>query len=494
MTKRSAAINWMDNVVNKKSPTFCGAKWYNATIWLGNGATASCHHPPPHQIDADEVRKNPKALHNTEYKKLVRKQMLEGIQTKECDYCWRIENMDSEVVSDRYYKSSIYSDEELQEAADMPWDADVNLKQLEIAFDNNCNFACSYCNAGFSTTWAHDINKNGAYQDLTSDGWGAFAHNGNWAHPYGVKNQDNPYVEAFWKWWESDLQYSLRELRVTGGEATVSYDFWKLVEWYENNPHCPVELSVNTNLGVKRRPLDRLCKLSHNIKGFNLFTSNESMGSNAEYIRDGLIWPEWQDNLRYVMDHGKFQYIHVMMTINALCLVSFCDFHEFLLDLRENNPDTRIEFSHNILRFPSFQSITTLPKQLREQQTEAMTAWLAANEYRLQPHEIDGFNRTVRYVQEIDEGHNIGNLHSDLEKRQRDFRNFYAQYDRRRGKTFSESFANWPELVEWYEHVDGSANVNKIDNLIEGDATEWGRPIFDEVLGEARKQKPTDDK
>ena len=33
-------------ILDTKSNTFCGAKWYNATIWLGNGATTSCHHPP----------------------------------------------------------------------------------------------------------------------------------------------------------------------------------------------------------------------------------------------------------------------------------------------------------------------------------------------------------------------------------------------------------------------------------------------------------------
>ena len=27
-----------------------------------------------------------------------------------------------------------------------------------------------------------------------------------------------PYVEAFFKWWESDLHKTLRQLRVTGGE------------------------------------------------------------------------------------------------------------------------------------------------------------------------------------------------------------------------------------------------------------------------------------
>ena len=120
---------------------------------------------------ADEVKNDPSALHNTIYKKLVRKELQEGKQSRECEYCWKIENLDKNLVSDRIYKSQVYDDSALQEAFEMDWRKNVNPINLEIAFDSNCNFACSYCNAGFSTTWTHDIKKNGPYQDLNSEGW-----------------------------------------------------------------------------------------------------------------------------------------------------------------------------------------------------------------------------------------------------------------------------------------------------------------------------------
>ena len=53
---------WRDRTINKISPSFCGAKWYNATIWLNSGSTASCHHPPAHKIPVEEVLANPKAI------------------------------------------------------------------------------------------------------------------------------------------------------------------------------------------------------------------------------------------------------------------------------------------------------------------------------------------------------------------------------------------------------------------------------------------------
>lgn len=75
--------------------------------------------------------------------------MQEGERPLECEYCWRIEDMGKDAVSDRVFKSQIYSEQDLQEAYDKSWEDSVNLKTFEIAFDRTCNLACSYCNPSF---------------------------------------------------------------------------------------------------------------------------------------------------------------------------------------------------------------------------------------------------------------------------------------------------------------------------------------------------------
>ena len=52
--------------------------------------------------------------------------------------------------------------------------------------------------------------------NLMSDGRNHFTHPHDSAEPY-KKDETNPYVEAFYKWWESDLHKTLDELRITGG-------------------------------------------------------------------------------------------------------------------------------------------------------------------------------------------------------------------------------------------------------------------------------------
>ena len=393
--------------------------------------------------------------------------------------------MGKDKISDRVYKSIIYTDQELKDAkTELGWQEDVDLKTLEIAFDPNCNFACSYCNASFSTTWQNDIKKNGPYQNLVSDGAAAFQHDGNHAMPYGKKNEGNPYVEAFWKWWEGELQFSLRELRVTGGEPTMSQDFWKLMKWWETNKDCQVEFAVNSNLGQKNELFEELLKASHNIKSFHLYTSCESFGSHAEYIRDGLNWEKWVGNVERMLTEGNVKSINCMMTINALCLFSITEFMDEILRLKRTYKTSSPNCSFNILRFPSFQSIVTLPKEIRMERADHIEKWVNDNydggaNFFLD-WERDGMLRLISYIREIETGHSHT---SSIETRERDFKSFYIQYDVRRNKNFTETF---PMLKEWFDSIP-MTDIQQLNTVIDGDDAKSNRYV-DEVMETAKKE------
>jgi organic radical activating enzyme len=476
---------YRDRAINTLSKSFCGAKWYNATIWLGNGTTTSCHHPPAHKIPLEEVAMSYKALHNTTYKKAVRKQMMEGIRPKECEYCWKIEDLGEDKVSDRVYKSVIYTDEELKQAKEeFGYTEDVDLKTLEIAFDANCNFGCSYCNASFSTTWQKDIKKFGPYQNLVSDGAGAFQHDGSHAMPYGRKNTDNPYVDAFWKWWEAELQYTLRELRVTGGEPSMSPDFWKLMEWWKSHPDCEVDFAVNSNLGQKKQLLDALIESSQNVKSFSIYTSCEAVGLQAEYIRYGLEWDVWLKNMYRVNSEGNIKSVNVMMTINALCLFSITEFMDEMLKLKSKYGSQAAVMSFNILRFPSFQSIVTLPSEIRMERAAHIEKWVEENwkdgKNGFMDYERDGLLRLIDYIKKVETGHEFT---SSLESRERDWKSFYSQYDIRRKKDFKEAF---PTLAHWYDSIP-ETNLAPLKNLIDGDDAKSNRYV-EGVLKQAKDE------
>jgi organic radical activating enzyme len=434
-------------VLDTKSASFCAAKWYNATIWLGSGQTTSCHHPPAHSIDLADLAVNPKALHNTVEKKIDRLNMQLGNRPRGCEYCWKIEDMGRDSISDRVYKSKIYPIEALNEAYKTPHQLDVNLRTLEIAFDRTCQFACSYCNPAFSSTWVKDIRSNGPYESLVSDGRNHFthAHDSSQLYRFG---ETNPYVEAFFAWWETDLHKTLQELRITGGEPLMSGDTWKLLDWFKNNRgRSQTRLAINSNLGPEV-DLDRLLDSIDDLE-VDIYTSMEATAGQAEYVRDGLDYSAWLRNVQRLLDSDDIRAVHCMATINALCLETLPDLLDSINHLKTCYGRERVSFTLNILRFPSFQSALVLPDVLRTKYKESLQSWLDANRNSplLHEHEVNHLQRLIDYLDVVKTPHSET---FDMPKLLNDFKQFYTQYDRRRGKNFTETF---PELAEWYNDI-----------------------------------------
>ena len=438
----------MDNdktkeVLDSISPSFCGAKWYNATIWLGSGMTTSCHHPPAHKISLDAIKNNPAALHNTPEKKQQRQQMQTGQRPAGCEYCWKLE--DAGGNSDRVYKSKIYSEDALRFAKDLPWCQDVNLKTLEISFDRTCNFACSYCNPAFSTTWAKDINNNGPYTDLVTDGRNHFTHShqGSQLYKYG---ETNPYVEAFFRWWDSDLHNTLDELRITGGEPLMSAETWRLVDWYKDNKgKSKTRLAINSNLCAKPELIDKLIQLSHEVE-LDIYTSAEAVGHLAEYIRDGMDWELWTNNMHRLATEGKLRGLHVMATPSVLSIMDITVFLDWCLYFKQLYGRDSLTFTLNILRFPSFQSVTVLPEGMRWHAARRLEEWIGldANPL-LHAMELDHTKRLAHYLRTVTQAHDGA---SSTDKLKYDLKNFLLQYNRRRNKNMKDAC---PEIAEWLD-------------------------------------------
>ena len=436
--------------LDTKSASFCAAKWYNATIWLGSGQTTSCHHPPAHHVTEKEVIINPAALHNTKQKRDDRAKMIAGERPAGCEYCWKIEDMGRDAVSDRVYKSKIYPIAALDEAYNTPVHHDVNLRTLEIAFDRTCQLACSYCNPAFSSTWVNDIKRKGPYIKLESDGRNHFTHEHNSAQLYKF-GEDNPYVNAFFEWWETDLHRTLQELRITGGEPLMSGYTWKLIDWFKlNQGKSTTKLAINSNLSFETEKLQEFIDAIRPLPHVELYTSMEATGSSAEYIRDGLDYAQWLSNVNLLLQSNTVKAIHVMCTINALCLPTLPSLLDQLLALKRTYGRERVNFTLNILRFPSFQSALVLPDTLRNQYRDELQTWIDANstDPLLHEHEVNHTQRLIDYLDVVKTPHSDT---FEMPKLHNDFYEFYTQYDSRRDKNFVQTF---PSLASWFTQLE----------------------------------------
>lgn len=442
MADSKELIHFRDTVLNTKSPSFCGAKWGNSTLWLNSGETASCHLPPVHKIDVVQIQEDPAKLHTTDHKIKMREMMQKGEKPSECDYCWKVEGMGPNYTSDRVFKSLQFTPEEMQEWYEASPEERIVPPTIEVMFDRTCNFACSYCNANFSTEWAKDIKKYGPYEGETR-GMGAFKHDGSYNNSH--EKASNPYIDAWWKWWP-ELTKKLRVLRITGGEPLMSNDVWKLFDKVAEEGH-KFEVGVNTNLGAKKAIIDKLIEKSHDMHCLTIFTSMESVGDQAEYMRDKLDYEHWKNNVERIFEESNVKRLVVMMTINALCVFNVTSFLDQMIIWKKKyqNFDRTLGISINFLRFPAFMNVTVLPDHIRQEAYEEIKLWYEINKDSpyLNAMEKGDIERLISYVNVIETPHSYD---TDIEQNRRDFKSFYQQYDRRRNKTiniFPDNFLEW---------------------------------------------------
>ena len=207
-----------------------------------------------------------------------------------------------------------------------------------------------------------------------------------------------------------------------------------------------MKFAMNSNLGAKDELIDRLIDASHSIKHFHLYTSNEAVGAQSEYIRDGLVWDKWTSNVDKVLCYGNLEGFHMMCTINALCLDSLPEFLDHCLEWKELCGRDYPTFSLNILRFPSFQSPLVLPDEIRNTYKIKLQTWFDRNKDNALLHqfELNQVQRLIDYLDVVKTPHMGAAEQSVLQK---DFKQFFTQYDQRRNKNFIETF---PALADWY--------------------------------------------
>ena len=232
-------------------PALCLAKWQQVSLHLPTGLTNSCYHPPLHRIDAEPLKDNPGALHNTVYKKEQRKIMLRNEKPSECSYCWNIEQHGQ--LSDRHYRSGEpWAAEHFEEIKNGQSENPVP-SYVEVNFNHACNLRCSYCSPQFSSSWADEATRYGAYptSNLHNDP-GYFSGN---RKPIPAREQ-NPYVDAFWEWWP-ELYPRLKHFRMTGGEPLMDNNTYKVFDYVLAFPKPDLHLNVTSNFSVEPKLYDR---------------------------------------------------------------------------------------------------------------------------------------------------------------------------------------------------------------------------------------------
>lgn len=431
----------------------CLAKWQQVSLHLPTGLTNSCYHPPLHRIDIEPLKDNPGALHNTAHKKEQRKIMLRNEKPSECSYCWNIEKHGQ--LSDRHYRSGEpWAAEHFEEIKNSTGDENPIPSYVEVNFNHACNLKCSYCSPQFSSSWADDVNRNGAYP--TSTPHNDPNHFKGSRRPIPAR-EDNPYVDAFWEWWP-ELYPKLKHFRMTGGEPLMDKNTYKVFDYVLALPKPDLHLNVTSNFSVDvdlyskyHNYVKQLCDT--NIEHFMQYVSLDTgEPAHAEYIRDGLSWHKLYNNVhRYLDEIPNRNSLTFIVTMNNLSILGLERLLTWILELRSLYSKTyqRVWFDTPLLRSPSWQSMQILPPVYADR-LEDIANWMEQNKEHpdkpfqgFKDYEIQRMRRNVDWMKE---GQTLDTEYVKLQRA--DFYRFFKEYDSRRQLDFLTTF---PQMKEFWE-------------------------------------------
>jgi organic radical activating enzyme len=491
------------------SDTMCYAKWAQVSLHLTNGRTHSCYHPPTHQIPVELLRENPSALHNTPAKKEERRLMLKGERPKGCEYCWKIEDIGGR--SDRIYRSgepwAQNAINDIQAAQDT---GNITPRYVEVNFNQACNFKCSYCSPHLSSTWHDEIKKHGPYKVENGEHNNLFYLERDGMMPLKVSNLDNPYVNAFWDWWP-ELYKTLEVFRMTGGEPLMDKNTFKVLDYINEHPNSDLELSITSNMCPPQEELlDKFINKVQKIeeihiwkdeekfnpssgnhwyvqpacKNMTVFVSLDSVGKDAEYIRNGMNFTYLQDNIQRLLTQTNQVNVTFINTFNIFSLPNFKGFLQYILDLREQfskdnqgvkhipiydpthkhpdfvlQPRQRIGFDIPLLRYPQWQCIQILPEEYEHYLIEAVE-FMKQNRSDEVKQDFRGFRdfeiaKAERNLEWMRERKHLSN--QVLIEAKKNFINFFVQHDERRGTRLLEVF---PSLENFWNDCIIHSTIN----------------------------------
>lgn len=192
------------------------------------------------------------------------------------------------------------------------------------------------------------------------------------------------------------------------------------------------------------------------VKRLQIFTSCDTWGQQAEYIRTGLDYKKWYYNLWNLSLRYPELDITIMCTFNLLSIPQFKKFLNDILTIRRSA--SVVDKPHGIrginldfpyLRYPHYLS-SLIADDYMIHILENTVGWAERNMAKFDevdyhdgfyPHEIDNLKRLVNILRAED------NTSSTNTVSRRDFYLFIKQHDERNNLNFLETF---PEMAQFY--------------------------------------------
>ncbi|MEO0337106.1 MAG: hypothetical protein AAF202_11970, partial [Pseudomonadota bacterium] len=209
-----------------------------------------------------------------------------------------------------------------------------------------------------------------------------------------------------------------------------------------------------SNLGLSSKIMgkfvDSLNKIRPNVKSIVVYASIDTVGRQAEYIRNGLDEEQFFSNLETLIRETDGRVVtSLMITVNALSIFNLKGLMQKIEALRMKYPKAVIGFDTPYLRNPEHLTLHILPPEMAVYIQEAVR-YLKESDYFSQ-RQVHRLERLLSLMKDNPWGK------SKTRRLREDFYKFIKEHDARRKTDFLKTF---PELEDFWNEIE--ANLSKL--------------------------------
>jgi len=235
----------------------------------------------------------------------IKQDMLNGTRVSGCRKCYPIDTSYAHVEDKEYSRQrhlitheSYITDKSIYDDTDH-----FTLTYADLRLRNTCNYACVYCDATLSSTWA--VEKK--------------------IFPRIDNSHINDLVQHF-----CNNVKTLKEVYFAGGEPLlIKENEQLLLTLIEHNPECAIR--VNTNLSQLAD--NKIFNLLTQLKNVQWIISGEATGAKYNYIRWPGNWDNFVNNLALLKNSIPDTHtVNYMAVYNSMNMINVFEYIDFLIE------------------------------------------------------------------------------------------------------------------------------------------------------------------
>jgi len=321
--------------------SLCVVPWIHAFIETTGDVRLCCVARGENSIVGNAHRESIIKIFHSNKMAGIRQQMLQGEWPEDCAYCQQREAMHLESYRQHSnQRSPIYFEALASGVTPFP----PRIHTIDLRLNNICNFKCRSCSGFASDRWFREHNLIYPENKISVK----FA---------GLKDE-----HSFWEDFDRDIIGDLEEVNLAGGEPLIMNSHYLLLEKLIAAGKTGVHLRYDTNLSHLRFKHWDVIDLWKKFPNLTVSMSLDGTGEKGEYIREGLDYGKWTENVRRL----KHELPHAHRCIHfVVSIFNVIDFSEHYRTMVEGDFVGRDAITFTFLEEPTFLSAQVLKPDLK---------------------------------------------------------------------------------------------------------------------------------